>query len=238
MACECGGLHLHRRALLGSALALGAGAVVAPWHRGWAADGAKTTLTPDAALALLKEGNAKFVADNPAGTGTDSPRRVELAAGQAPFAALLCCSDSRVPPELVFDRGLGELFVVRVAGNTVDQVALGSLEYAVSQLGAPLIVVLGHEACGAVSAAISVAENQASLPGSLDAVVAPILPAVLTAKKQSGDLLHNAIVANVERTVARLQRSDALLTGPIADGKLKVVGATYDLASGKVAFLA
>lgn len=131
----------------------------------FAAKGKKTALTPDQALAMLKEGNAKFLADTPARTVQGKERRLEIARGQTPFAVLVSCSDSRVSPEVLFGCGLGEFFIVRNAGNTV---ALGSIEYAVAVLGVPLIVVLGHERCGAVDAALSVVEKNTVFPGSLN----------------------------------------------------------------------
>ena len=121
-------------------------------------------MTPDQALAALKEGNAKSLTDSPVRAVQGRARRLEIARGQAPFAVLVSCSDSRVPPEVLFGRGLGELFIVRNAGNTVDTVALGSIEYAVAVLGVPLIVVMGHERCGAVEAALSVVEKEHGVP--------------------------------------------------------------------------
>lgn len=197
----------------------------------------KTDLGPDAALAKLREGNAAFVkggACAPAGGARIGP----LAAGQAPFAVIVGCSDSRVPPEHVFDAGLGELFTVRVAGNTVDRSALGSVEYAVVALGAPLIVVLGHGACGAVEAAVKIATQKASYPGAIGDMVKPIVPAVLKAKSAKGDLMANSIHANVVETVGHLRRSGTTLGEPLQAGKLKVVGGVYDLATGAVDFVA
>ena len=203
---------------------------------------AKTKLTPDEALALLKEGNAKFNTDSPVRSASGRDRRLEIARGQQPFAVLVSCSDSRVPPELLFGRGLGELFIVRNAGNTVDSTALGSIEYAVSQLGVPLIVVMGHERCGAVAAAVSVVEKNAVFPGSLGQMIEPIVPAVLQARAQdsklTGDaLLDAAVRENVKRVVARLGVAGPLLGDPRRAGKLKIVGARYDLDDGKVDFI-
>ena len=207
----------------------------------FAADAKKTTLTADQALALLKEGNDKFLTDSPLRSVQGRERRLEIARGQTPFAVLVSCSDSRVPPEVLFGRGLGELFIVRNAGNTVDTVALGSIEYAVAVLGVPLIVVLGHERCGAVEAALSVVEKNTVFPGSLNQMIEPILPAALLARSSGAkgeDLLDAAVRENVKRVVIRLRNSDPVLVEPIRAGKVKVVGARYDLDDGKVEFFA
>lgn len=164
-------------------------------------------------------------------------RRLEIAESQAPFAAYVTCSDSRVSPELLFGRGLGELFIIRNAGNTVDTVALGSIEYAVAILGVPLVVVMGHERCGAVAAAASVVRENATFPGSIGRMVEPIIPSVLMAQKLPGDLVDNAIRENVRRVANQLRTSvDPLLLDPQRTGRLKVVGAYYDLDTGTVDF--
>jgi carbonic anhydrase len=208
-----------------------------------AAEGTRTTLTATQALDRLKQGNADFMANRqPPDPPDHSKRRLELARSQTPFAVLVGCSDSRVPPELLFGAGLGELFIVRNAGNTVDTVALGSIEYGVNVLGAPLVVVLGHERCGAVDAAVAVVEKNATFPGSIGQMVEPIIPAVLRARSgagelQDGDLLDLAVRENVRRTVMRLRESEPLLIEPQRAGKLRVVGARYDLEDGKVDFI-
>lgn len=198
----------------------------------------KTTLTPDQALALLKQGNAGFLTDSPIRSVPGRARRIQLAQGQAPFAAYVTCSDSRVSPELLFGRGLGELFIIRNAGNTVDTVALGSIEYAVAELGVPLVVVMGHESCGAVAAALDVVRNNTVFPGSIGRMVEPIIPAVLQAQAlRKGDPLANAVRANVSRVVRQLRTAtDPLLLEPQRTGRVKVVGAYYNLASGNVEF--
>lgn len=197
----------------------------------------RTTLTPDQALETLIQGNRSFVTDSPVRAVQGRQRRLELARSQAPFVVLVSCSDSRVPPELLFGRGLGELFIVRNAGNTVDTTALGSIEYAVANLGVPLIVVLGHERCGAVEAAVSVVLQNATYPGSIGRMIEPIVPAVLQARDDPGDLLDNAVRRNVSRTVERLRTaSEPLLLDPLAAGRLKIVGARYDLDDGSVDF--
>jgi carbonic anhydrase len=245
---------LSRRGFLGCAccaplaagLNLGAGAL-APAR----AAGKKTDLTPDQALQLLKDGNRKFVADNPdpaaAIQGRDPrlgrERRLEIAEGQTPFAVLVSCSDSRVPPELLFGRGLGELFIVRNAGNTIDTTALGSLQYAVAELGVPLVLVMGHQRCGAVDAALSVVEKNTTFPGSIGQMLEPIVPAALQAKSAApanasrNDVVDMAVRENVKRVVTRLRTaSEPILLDPLKAGKLKVVGARYSLDDGSVDF--
>ncbi|KTF35470.1 carbonic anhydrase [Xanthomonas vesicatoria] len=203
-----------------------------------AAPGKKTDLSADQALQVLRDGNIAFVQNRPKKVISDGKRRLELALGQTPFVILVSCSDSRVPPELLFGRGLGEMFIVRNAGNTVDTTALGSIEYAVSQLGVPLVVVMGHESCGAVAAAVSVVEQNAFFPGAIGAMIEPIVPAVLAAKSKGGDdLLAASVKANVKRTVDRLRgASEPALLEPLRNGVCKVVGAYYALKDGKVDF--
>lgn len=194
-------------------------------------------ISPAAALARLKRGNADFLAGKQLAVDTDGKRRLAIARGQQPFAVLVSCSDSRVPPEVLFGRGLGELFIVRNAGNTVDTVAMGSIEYAVAELGVPLIVVMGHERCGAVSAAVDVVTKNAVFPGSIGRMIEPIVPAVLRARARGGDLLDASVRENVLRTVTRLRTaSEPLILNPFRAGKLKIVGARYDLDDGRVEF--
>ncbi|WP_212742319.1 carbonic anhydrase [Sphingopyxis sp. L1A2A] len=195
------------------------------------------TMSPNEALALLRDGNLAFLNDEPIMPPLDRDTRLRLAAGQSPFAAYISCSDSRVPPELLFGRGLGELFIVRNAGNTLDTAALGSLEFAVSVLGVPLIVVMGHEGCGAVQAAVSVVKDQARFPGNIGKMIQPIIPAVLEADLSEGTGIESAVRQNVRRVVREL-RDDAspLFLQAQAEDNLIVVGAYYELGSGKVDF--
>lgn len=235
-------MTLTRRRAIGSAAGLAALAVSTPVgaedaRPAAAAHPAPSGLTPDAALDLLKAGNAEFLTDAPCRRGETRAHRLEIAAGQEPFAVLVGCSDSRVSPELLFGRGLGELFIIRVAGNTVGVIGLGSIEYAVEHLGVPLVVVLGHERCGAVQAAVDVVEANATFPGRIGEVVEPIIPAVLTARSTEGDLLRNSVLANVRRVVTSIIQSSPLVEDRMAKGKLKVVGAIYDLEEGNVTFL-
>lgn len=205
----------------------------------FAATGNRTELTPDQVLALLKEGNEHFVANRAATARQDQARRLEVARSQSPIAVLVGCSDSRVPPEMLFGRGLGELFIIRNAGNTVDLAAQGSIEYAVAELGVPLILVLGHERCGAVAAALAVVERNATFPGRIGQMVEPIIPAVLKVRQGAGtdpdELLDAAVRENVRRVAGGLSLSE-LLTERQRTGRLKIVGARYDLDDGRVDF--
>ena len=235
-----------RRQILGGAGALGAAAFAGAGTavaRGQDSTGgltpapAATDLTPKQALDLLREGNAAFLRGEQTSVLTSAQRRLDLARGQAPFAAYVTCSDSRVPPELLFGRGLGELFIIRNAGNTVDTVALGSIEYAVAELKTPLVVVMGHESCGAVAAATKVVTENATFPGSIGPMVEPIIPAVLQARSEEGDLLENSVRANVRRVVRQLRsQTDPIMLEPQREGRLWVVGAHYSLSTGEVDF--
>ncbi|MBA4162684.1 MAG: carbonic anhydrase [Novosphingobium sp.] len=197
-------------------------------------------MTPDEALERLREGNRRFVADQPVPIDISTQRRLELAKGQQPFAALVGCADSRVGPEHLFGAGLGELFIVRTAGNYLDDAGFGSVAFAVSQLGVSLVVVLGHEQCGAVAAASAVVGDNAQLPPALTRMVQPILPAAIDAharKVPEGDVLDLAIHLNVKRVVRGLREaSDPIIGDPVRQRKVRVVGAYYDLSTGSVDF--
>ncbi|MGA7489984.1 MAG: carbonic anhydrase, partial [Xanthobacteraceae bacterium] len=186
------------------------------------------------ALKRLMDGNARYATNTPI-TKDYAAGRAARAAKQYPFAAVLSCADSRVAPELAFDQGPGQLFVVRVAGNFVDDEGLASLEYGVKFLGVPLIMVLGHTNCGAVDATIKVVNDNAKLPGHLPGLVRALKPAVEAAKKaKPANLLDAAIAENVRLNVGRLNKAKPIVSAFVADGKVKVVGAVYDLATGKV----
>ena len=187
----------------------------------------------DRALRVLQEGNQRYAAARLSYPNQNAARRTEVAAGQHPIAAVLSCADSRVPPELVFDRGLGDLFVVRVAGNIADNAILGSLEYAAEHLHVPLIVVLGHQKCGAVSAAVQGGRTNTHIDSLIDA----INPAVATVKGKSGDIIDNAVRANVLRVVDQLKSDASILANEVREGKLKIVGGVYSLDTGKVTLL-
>ena len=192
---------------------------------------------PDAVLASLLEGNKRFIEGK-----LEHPRRkpedfVPLAEGQAPLAVIVGCADARVAPELIFDQGVGDLFVVRVAGNVISGTGVplkGSIEYAVAELHARLIIVLGHSQCGAVKAAIQHIDRQDGPPGSIGGLVDLIKPAVASVKGKPGDQLDNAIRANVGGGVERLKGLQPILADRIKKGELKVVGAVYDLRTGRV----
>ena len=175
-------------------------------------------------------GNKRYVSGKMAHPRENKKRRAEIAKMQKPFVIILSCSDSRVPPEILFDQGLGDVFVIRTAGNVVDSIALGSIEYAVEHLGVKLIVVLGHERCGAVSATVKGGE----VPGHIASIVQKIKPAVKAAKKQKGDLVENAVRENVKRIVKELKASEPILSEFVEEHGLKVIGARYDLDSGKI----
>lgn len=182
------------------------------------------------ALARLERGNTRAAAGKSVHPNQTPKRRKNVAAGQHPFAVVVSCSDSRVPPELVFDQGVGDLFVIRVAGNVVDDLALGSIEYAVEHLGPQLVVILGHERCGAVKAALEGGEA----PGHVGSFVKAIAPAVESVRGKEGDPLDLAVRANVRRVVAQVAGSEPTLAPAAARGELKVVGMVYDLDTGKV----
>lgn len=188
---------------------------------------------PDEALQRLQDGNRRYVADKPQHGRHHAKRRGEVATSQAPFAVVVACSDSRVSPELVLDQDLGDIFVVRTAGQVVDDVALGSIEYAVDHLGSTLIMVLGHERCGAVGAAVSGATPH----DHVAALVEAIAPAVERTKGQPGDAAENALLAHVGNVVEQLRVAQPLLAERASAGKLRVVGARYDLESGAVEWL-
>lgn len=190
------------------------------------------SLNPDAALQKLMEGNQRFVQHQPQYPDQSALRLQEVAQAQHPFATILSCADSRVPAEIVFDQGIGDIFDVRIAGNIATSEAIGSIEYAVVLLGSPLLMVMGHERCGAVTAAV---QNQ-SLLGDIGTFVKAIKPAVEKVKDQSGDAVENAVVANVQYQLERLKRSQ-LLTEQVRSGKLKIVGGRYDLDTGKVSII-
>lgn len=188
---------------------------------------------PDAALQALKEGNDRFVAGQLKHPNQSPQRRGEIAKQQTPFASILGCADSRVPPELVFDQGLGDIFVVRTAGNVADPVAIGSLEYSAAVLGSSLIVVLGHDRCGAVDATL----KDKPVPGDIQKVVDAVKPALDgDSCKKSPQVLDCSIQANVDYIVRQLSTKGAVLPEMIKQGKIKVVGATVDLDTGKVSW--
>jgi carbonic anhydrase len=187
----------------------------------------------NAHLATLMAGNARFVAGTPRCVPATA-RRTELANGQAPFAAVLGCSDSRVPVETIFDHDPGDVFVVRIAGNFVTDAGLGSLEYSVAVLKSELVMVLGHSACGAVKAAMDAVKGE-TFPGHIQGLATAIEPAAKAVKNASGDWFANAIAENVRRNVTALTAQSKILADAKAAGTITIVGAVYDLHTGKVA---
>lgn len=242
--CNVCGSWLHhapsrRGFLTGTAAAVAAGGLLTanlPFAPAAYAQ-APNEIPPDEALQRLVDGNGRYVAG--------SSKMEDFAAGRAaraeaqfPFASILSCADSRVAPELAFDQGPGELFVVRVAGNVANDDAVASLQFGSAVLGSRLIMVLGHTACGAISAAMGVVKDNTELPGSLPGLIGQITPAVETAMKDNpSDLMAAATLQNVRDGVARLTTSD-MLAERISEGKLKVVGGMYELATGKISLLA
>lgn len=190
-------------------------------------------LSPDAALKRLMDGNQRFVKQKSKHPDQSKARMKEVAQAQHPFATVLSCADSRVAPEILFDEGIGDLFDIRVAGNIVIPEVLGSIEYAVAILGTPVLVVLGHERCGAVTAAV----QGERLPGHIGSFVKAIKPAISRTKGQSGDPVDNAVIANVQYQIEKLKRSSTIVSARSQDGKLKIVGGRYDLDSGEVTLI-
>ncbi len=190
----------------------------------------KAGISGPRALELLLAGNQRFVAGQPKRAHQDMARLSEVAKGQHPFAIIVGCSDSRVPAEIVFDQGLGDLFGVRTAGHVMGDATLGTIEYGVEHLGANLIVVMGHSRCGAVDAAV----KGGHAPRHVDSLVNAIAPAVKSVKGEKGPLLYNSVLANVRMVVSELRTSHPVLSERVEKGSLKIVGAYYDLDSGKV----
>ncbi|MCA1455484.1 carbonic anhydrase [Bradyrhizobium sp. BRP22] len=193
-------------------------------------------LSPDASLKRLMEGNARYVRGI---SRCDDlrPERKALVAGQNPYAAILSCADSRVAPEYVFDSGLGDLFVCRVAGNFASDETIASMEYAVEVLNTPLILVLGHESCGAVEASIKSLKDDMPPPGHIPSLVAALAPAVKASSQESGDALANATLQNVADNVRKLRSASPFLNAAAEQKKLKVVGGFYRLDTGEVDLL-
>ncbi len=189
-------------------------------------------ISGEQALVKLMDGNARFSSGNASHPDQTFERRSELVAGQQPFAVVVGCSDSRIPPEVIFDQGLGDIFVIRTAGQVMDNVTIASVEYAVEHLGVPLVVVLGHDSCGAVTAAVKGGEVE----GHLDSLVDYIDPAVHEAKEagNESELLDNSIDNNILHIVDELETSEPVLSEKVAAGELMVVGARYHLDSGEV----
>jgi carbonic anhydrase len=213
----------------------GAGMLAATQFGGAAqAQPARAASTPDEALKLLVAGNARYVANQPQQRDF-SAGRASRALGQAPFAAILGCADSRVAPELAFDQSPGDLFVVRVAGNFVTPDGLGSLEFGAAVLGTKLIMVLGHHSCGAVNSTVAALQKGNKLPGHIAGLVRAMKPGIEPTLKQKGsDIEQRAVVANVIYNVNRLKTAKPILAAMVAKKELAVVGGVYDIATGKI----
>jgi carbonic anhydrase len=197
------------------------------------AETAEEQVTADSALAELKAGNAHHAEHHYQHPHETADRQRQLTSGQNPHAQILSCSDSRVPPEIIFDQGLGDLFIMRVAGNVAADTELGSLEYGAEHLHIPLLVVLGHQHCGAVTAAVEGGEPE----GHIAALINLLRPAVEKGRGLPGDAVENAVQANVELVVRQLRTSNPILAGLVSHGKLRIVGAVYSLDTGKVTWL-
>jgi carbonic anhydrase len=235
---ENSALHLRstRRAVLGFAAASAIGLALG---RAAAAKDAKpppkpdNVLSPDAALERLLKGNQRYI-DGVAKRHDFKHEREALAGGQNPYASILSCADSRIAPEYAFDSGRGDLFVCRVAGNFANTESIASLEYGVAILKSPLILVLGHDSCGAVDATIKSLKDGTTLPGHLPSLVDAIAPAVKAVLQEPGNLLANATRRNVLDNVAKLKSATPILSAAVEQKKLKVVGGIYRLRDGTV----
>jgi carbonic anhydrase len=198
---------------------------------------ARTDQSPAGSLERLKAGNARFVANASAALPVDAETRAAQVKGQTPFAMIVSCADSRVPPEIIFNAGLGELFIVRTAGQVADKAVLASIEYGAEHLHVPLLVVMGHEACGAVIAAVSTPAHAPSMGPNLDALIGAIRPA-FDRMSTPADMEHlrDAVLANVEQVVNDFLSKSAIVKHMVAEEKLQVVGAYYEFTSGRVRF--
>ncbi len=182
----------------------------------------------------LMQGNSRYVSGQTSKKESGDAFRKELAKGQRPYAVVVACSDSRVSPSIIFDEGLGNIFVVRTAGNVVDPIAIGSIEYGVEHLHAPLVVVLGHESCGAVTAAV---ESKGTPEGNIGAIIKKIMPAVKMAKsslKKDTNLVYASTIENVKNVAGEIVKKSKIISSEMHEGKVKVVGAYYAISTGKV----
>jgi len=227
-----------RRAFVRTAALTTAGLVGASWldrpgvGTSYAQEGPAPS--PDRALQMLAEGNARFVSGATTGPHRGLDRRAEVSSAQFPYATILSCSDSRVPPELVFDAGLGDLFTHRVAGNVLNDEMLGSIEYGTLVLRSPLIMVLGHESCGAVEAAIAAVTQGTQFDGQIGTLVRAIVPAAESVRMMSGNFMDNATRANVALVATQIMSLSPGLAALASQGQLKIVGGYYSLQTGQV----
>ncbi|MCM1014135.1 MULTISPECIES: carbonic anhydrase [Brevibacterium] len=193
---------------------------------------------PNQAWKRLQEGNRRFVNDEPEHPNQDTARREAVTADQKPFVTLFGCADSRVAAEMIFDVGIGDMFVVRNAGQVIDPVTLGSLEYGVEMLGTPLLVVLGHDSCGAVTAAYNAYDTGETPPGFISDVVARILPTVARARKNHRTTVNETVVQNTIDTVEKIMQLSTLISRAVEEGRLIIVGMTYQLHDGHTTVVA
>ena len=192
-----------------------------------------TYLTPALAWRRMREGNERFVAGESSHPNQDSSRRSSLVENQHPFAVIFGCSDSRLAAEIIFDVGLGDVFVVRTAGQVIDDAVLGSLEYSVSVLGVPLIAILGHDSCGAVSATKAAVDTGDMPTGFIRDLVERITPSVLTSMRQDKHEVNDMVVEHVKQTSQRLVDSSRVISDAIESGRTAVIGLSYSLAEGR-----
>jgi carbonic anhydrase len=227
------------------------GLVAAAVGLAFASSGSGPAVSPDEALQKLMDGNKRYVENQMTGSKLcDVTMRHSLAKSQKPYAIILCCSDSRVPPEVIFDKGLGEVFIVRVAGNIPDPVVLGSIEYAAEHLGSPLVMVLGHERCGAVTATVT-SKGKSTGSANIDAIVKAVSPAVKAASKdcdackgekkcadtKKDDFVECVVDANAKMVAAGLTKKSKILKHLVEEKKIKIVAARYDLDDGTVSLI-
>jgi carbonic anhydrase len=232
-------MSLKRRDFLFSGAALSAAGLL-PAFRAAAVAAAgppATTLSPSQALARLVAGNKRFTAG--ASTHLSHLTRLDsLASGQAPWAVILSCSDSRVPPEIIFDQGLGDVFVIRIAGNYAESGGIGSMEYAIDHFQSPILLVLGHSSCGAVHATVdNLRAGSPPVPGNIQDIVTAIRPAVQAVLHDPGDIYANAVAENVHENVAHLKSIGPVIGPAVKSGKLEILGGVYDFKTGSVSLL-
>jgi carbonic anhydrase len=237
MCEECHKFALGRRKFLSlSAASIAATALFSARHT--FAASATTSVTADEAFAKLKAGNEKYVSAPEVCEVDLANQREHIAKVQTPWATIITCSDSRVPPELLFGGlDLGELFVARNAGNMVDTATMGTIEYGAEHLGIPLVVVMGHEGCGAVAAACEVVEKHTKLPGSIGPMVNAIVPAAKAVRGKPGDFVDNTVRESAKRTATKVATKSEIVSHLIKNNKVKVMAARYDLDNGRVEFL-
>jgi len=196
-----------------------------------------TKLTPALAWQRLREGNERFVSGESRHPNQDASRRSSLLEGQNPFAVIFGCADSRLAAEIIFDLGLGDAFVVRTAGQVIDDAVLGSLEYSISELKVPLIAILGHDSCGAVTATKAAVETGEMPPGFIRDLVERITPSVLTAKRNGQEDVNDMVVEHVKQTADRLADSSRVISDAIEEGRVAVIGLSYKLGDGQAALV-